>query len=132
MKAGDKFTKPYPFKRFEYEDGFMGGQTVEGWGGGCHERSQDGPAVYYGQCMPELYWECDGEGFIEYEVLAIADMPRKYDQRVIYTVTMTNPDKEIKRMNKAHTVTMSKFLSWVESGYSSYPHDYEVIESEED
>ncbi len=121
MKAGDKFRKVYPFqywsntyKRFDGDY-----ETEEGWAGGCEvedECEENG-------CSYRIY-SADGEGFIEYEVLAVVDMPRKFQTRILYRVTMIDPDGEERRSSKCHTVTESKFMKWVEAQESSYPHEY--------
>jgi len=128
MKVGDKFKKVYPFLAYCHDNIEWGGEhtTDEGWAGGCRNHYEDGPAVYDGQCLQERFFTCDAEGFIEYEVLAVVDMPRKYQTRIIYRVTMVDPDGNERKTLKANTVTLSKFLAWIGSGYSSYPHDYEV------
>jgi len=133
MKAGDKYKKIYPFmswtNTYESFSGFASEViTEEGWRGGCDRHTEDGPAVCEGQCIQEEFFTCDAEGFIEYEVLAIADMPRKYQDRVVYRITMIDPDGKERKSNKAHMVTMNKFLSWVDSVHSSYPWDYEVTD----
>jgi hypothetical protein len=137
MKAGDKFKKVYPYCAWSesYETyaftGFppqsRGVETNEGWRGGCDRHTEDGPAVYEGQCIQEEFHTCDAEGFIEYEVLAIAEMPRKYQDRIIYRVTMIEPEGGERKSSKAHMVTRTKFEEWINSGHSSYPYDYEVV-----
>ena len=128
MKAGDKFKKVYPFLAYCNDNLWWRCEhtTDEGWAGGCKEHYEDGPAVYEGQCLQDRFFTCDAEGFIEYEVLAIVDMPRKYQNRIIYRITMIDPDGNERKSSKAHTVTLAKFNNWIESLHSSYPHDYEV------
>ncbi len=131
MKAGDKYKKVYPFmawsNTYETFSGFGSAvETDEGWRGGCDRHTEDGPAVYEGQCIQEESHTCDAEGFIEYEVLAIAEMPRKYQDRIIYRVTMIEPEGAERKSSKAHMVTRAKFDEWINSGHSSYPYDYEV------
>lgn len=135
MKAGDKFKKVYPFcswsNTYESFRGFPGMPsrevtTEEGWRGGCNKQTEEGPEImdgYYEQCD---FHTCDAEGFIEYEVLAIAEMPRKYQDRIIYRVTMIEPEGDERKSSKAHMVTRTKFEEWINSVHSSYPHDYEV------
>lgn len=127
IKAGDLIRKKYPYIRWvnDYESiGYH--RTEEGWSGGCKSHIEDGVAVYDGHCLQETFYSCDAEGEIEYEVLAVVDMPRKYQQRVIYRVTMIEPEGNERRSSKTHTVTMSKFLEWATAWHSSYPHEYEV------
>jgi hypothetical protein len=120
IKLGDIFEKPYPFTYY-VDDFLVSGEhrTNEGWLAGC-KKTPDGP---YGESFS---CECDGEGFIHYEVLAVVDMPRKYQQRVIYTLSMTLPDGRIKKQNKAHMATLAKFKEWISAPHSSYPYEYEV------
>ena len=127
MKVGDKFKKPYPFKSFTYsEDSFYGLSVELGWCGGCYSNTQDGAEIMDGYFEQVTDYSCDAEGFIEYEILAVVEMPRKYQSRVIYRVTMINPDGEEKKSAKAHMVTEAKFNKWISATHSSYPHDYEV------
>lgn len=127
MKAGDKFKKPYPFKSITYSENTIYGLSVEcDWVGGCRSDTQDGAEIMDGYFEQVTDYSCDGEGFIEYEVLAVVEMPRKYQNRIIYRVTMINPDGEEKRSAKAHAVTEAKFKKWILAAHSSYPHDYEV------
>ena len=126
LKAGDLIRKPYPFISWVDNFGHDSGGQYEGWSGGCRSHEEDGPAVYNGQCLQETFYNCDAEGEIEYEVLAVVDMPRKYQTRIIYRVTMIEPEGNERRSSKAHTVTMDKFIKWAEASHSSYPHEYEV------
>lgn len=121
MKTGDLFKKPYPFKHWSHtHKGFNGEYEVdEGWAGGCHieeEYEENG-------CTFNTY-SADGEGFIEYEILAVVEMPRKFQTRILYRVTMIDPEENERRSSKCHTVTESKFKKWIESEGSSYPHAY--------
>jgi hypothetical protein len=136
MKAGDKFKKVYPFCAWSntYEttplhDRFASREyeTEKGWKGGCDKHYEDGPAVWEGQCIQEEFHTCDAEGFIEYEVLAITEMPRKYQDRIIYRVTMIEPEGDERKSSKAHMVTRGKFEQWINSEPSSYPYEYEVV-----
>jgi hypothetical protein len=131
MKAGDKFKKVYPYcawsNTYEGSVGFPREVfTEEGWRGGCDKHTEDGPAVYEGQCIQEEFHTCDAEGFIEYEVLSIVEMPRKYQDRIVYRVTMIEPEGDERKSSKAYMVTRTKFEEWINSGHSSYPYDYEV------
>jgi hypothetical protein len=127
MNAGDKFKKVYPFKSVLYSENSIYGLSVENiWVGGCYRETQDGAEIMNGCFEQVTDYSCDGEGFIEYEALAVVEMPRKYQCRVIYRVTMINPDGDEKRSSKAHVVTLSKFKKWINAPHSSYPHHYEV------
>ena len=121
LEVGQLFKKKYPFKHWAHTHKNFSGdyETEEGWAGGCHveeEYEENG-------CSCNNY-SADGEGFIEYEILAVVEMPRKYQTRIIYRVTMIDPEGGERRSSKCHTVTESKFRSWIDKGGSSYPHDY--------
>lgn len=121
IAVGQVFRKPYPFKSWEDE-------YSSGWAGGCHMHIEEGPEIFDDYCEQNEHYTADGEGEIEYEVLAFVEMPRKYQARVLYRVTMITPEGDHKKSNKCHAVTEGKFLAWVESEGSSYPFEYEVIE----
>jgi hypothetical protein len=124
INVGDKFKKVYPFKHWEqdYKCVFGGHKTDSGWAGGCHTHEEDNGSGW----TTSTYYTADAEGFIEYEVLAVVDMPRKYQTRIIYRVTMIEPEGSERKSSKCHTVTESKFKQWIEAGHSSYPHEYVV------
>lgn len=129
MKAGDKFKKVYPYCAWSntYE-AFIDREVVtdEGWSGGCRHETVEGAEIMDGYFEQDTYHACDGEGFIEYEVLSIAEMPRKYQDRIIYRVTMIEPEGDERKSSKAHMVTRTKFESWINAPHSPYPHEYEV------
>lgn len=115
MKVGDKFKKQYPFKlMFSKGDGIF--QDEEWWQIGCYQE-QDGY---------EVFNNCNGIGYVEFEVLAIVDMPRKMKQRIIYKFDRTDPDGNVKKSSKTHTVTIDKFKSFISGDYA-YPYDFEVV-----
>ena len=121
IAAGQVFRNPYPFKYWEDEHS-------SGWAGGCHTHIEEGPEIFEDYCEQNEHYTADGEGEIEYEVLAFVEMPRKYKARVLYRVTMITPEGDHKKSNKCHTVTELKFRKWIESKGSSYPFDYEVTQ----
>ena len=121
IEAGQIFRKPYPFKYWEDE-------WSSGWAGGCHVTHEEGSEIMDGYYEEVTHFTADGEGEIEYEVLAVAEMPRKFKTRVLYSVAMINPEGGIKKANKCHTVTIDKFRAWIEAIDSSYPHGYLVEE----
>ena len=135
MKIGDKFKKVYPYcawsNTYEGSSGGFGMPsreviTEEGWSGGCKSQVVQGAEIMDGCFEEDTYYSCDAEGFIEYEVLVIAEMPRKYQDRIIYRVTMIEPEGDERKSSKAHMVTRTKFEEWINSAHSSYPHEYEV------
>jgi len=121
LKVGDTFKKVYPFWLFESDGCLMSG-PVECWNIGC-KKSKEGGGQYF---PPEIFFNADAEGFIIYEVLAVTEMPRKYETRVIYTLSFIDPDGKCRNQNKAHIATMTKFNSWINAAHSPYWTDYEV------
>lgn len=119
MKVGDKFKRTYPFKlvdRPTYDTFGMVDGVEELWRGGCHcKHSLDCDSILV----------ADDMGFIEFEILAYVEMPRKYQNRVIYCVTMIDPDGGISHKNRAHSVTEKKFKSWVNKD-CAYVWDFEM------
>lgn len=122
MKEGDKFKKVYPFIHWEQSyQGFTGNiETDEGWSGGCNKEEESFEG-YHG-----VTYSCDGEGFIEYEILAVVEMPRRYQNRIIYCVELTDPEGNVKKKGTAHMVTEAKFKEWIERFHSSYHADYDI------
>ena len=119
IEAGSVFKKIYPYKHWcdEWSDG---------WAGGCHESYEDGADIFDNYCEQVRFLFADAEGFIEYEVLAFVEMPRRFQSRVLYTVTMIDPEGKTKKVNKCYCVTEQRFRGWIERDGSSYPCEYEV------
>lgn len=126
MKVGDKFKKAFPFfmVKNEFSHPFHGSVTEEYWVAGCVESTEDGCEIYDGGYESVVHYECDAEGFIEYEVLAIVDMPRKIKQRVIYTTRLTEPGGKVRKASAAKMVTITKFQKWADATHTSYPRFY--------
>lgn len=125
INQGDLIRKPYPFKicADQVSFGLEEHDFIEYWRGGCNPTLED-------QYAESAIYEADGEGEIEYEVLAVVEMPRNYQPRVIYRISMIDPEGVERKSSKDYTVTMSKFLSWVNAEHSSYPYHYEVASCE--
>lgn len=68
---------------------------------GCVESREDGCEIGDGIYENSIYYACDAEGEIEYEVLAVVDMPRRMRQRVIYTTRLTEPDGNVRKASPA-------------------------------
>lgn len=121
MKALDIFKIKYPFKVIEDSwmdcSGEMQSRTV--WIGGCNTGYEAGSTAY----GPVKFYECHGEGWLIFEVLAVTEMPRKYQDRVLYRITLIDPDGGERKKNDIHCVTKSKFKRMI----SGYPHEYEVV-----
>ena len=126
MNIGDKFRKPYPFQFFcaDLINNYGDHTTDELWMGGCKKNSDDG------QCHPNYHYTCDAEGEIEFEILALVEMPRKYQDRVIYRISLIDPDGKEKHSPKDYTVTRKKFHSWIDKEGSTYLYQYEVTNDE--
>ena len=118
-KAGDKIKKVYPYQYFEYMEDSIFGLGVGGhWAMGCRT-VQEGD---------ELFHISDGEGFIEIEILALVEMPRKMKSRVLYKFDQILPEGNIKKSSKVYTVSTDVFNNLINK--NSYRHDYEVIEEQ--
>lgn len=126
MKIGYKIRQEYPFQHVStgFEESHIKHLNFKFWMAGCKANTEDGPAVFEGQCMPYNYFTCDKEGEIELEILSIAKMPGRYQDRVICKRTTIAPDGEIK-VTGIITVTAGKMKSWID-GKRIFPTDYEV------
>jgi len=126
FNVGDKFKRTYPFILVgnpTYDCHGMLDGIDDVWIGGCRKKDE-GHTSEGGNGIVNY---CDAVGFIEFEILTFVEMPRKYQDRVIYCVTMIDPDGEVKRKNKAHTVTVSKFNQWIKHS-DAYVNEYFIEE----
>lgn len=123
LKVGDKFETVYPFKRIEipYRDVFGRDLLDVLWFGGCHrttEHQDSGNDYGY----EETWYTADAEGKRILEVLAVVEMPRKFQRRIIYQCTMIPPEGKARKISATHCVTESRFKKMA-SGYFT---DYEL------
>lgn len=121
MKAGDRIKKVYPYSFYE-----AGGESEilgpsEWWQIGCKKTLEQ-----YGEGYGETFYHADGEGFIDIEILAIVDMPRKIKQRVLYKFDQILPDGTIKKSSRIYTVTIDKFKELITG--QAYWYEYELTE----
>jgi hypothetical protein len=122
-KIGQRIKKKYPFQLFE-SYAFDGEPLDCNWGMGCR-KVVEGQSQYF---PGELFFIADGEGFIDIEVLAVVDMPRKIKQRVLYKFDQILPDGVIRKSSKIYTVTIDVFNRLASNKKSAYFHEYTVEE----
>ena len=108
MKINDKFKAKYPFILIS-EKSIFPNEVDEFWIMGCRiGKEEDGNGYTYSNTF-----ECDGSGFIEFEVLAIVGMPRKYKDRILYKINSIDPDGVEKKRTKVHTTTIDRFKEMI-------------------
>jgi len=123
LKVGDKFETVYPFRFICTDYQTFGGDvlTDERWIGGCNKHFEPADCGYGDQ----VFYRADGEGRRVLEILSIAEMPGKWQRRVIYSCTMIDPEGKVRKGRIAYTVTEPRFME-MKNGYFT---DYEVEES---
>lgn len=123
FEVGQKIKKIYPYQLFE-SYAFDGEPLDCSWGMGCRKVVEGESQYFHG----ELFFVADGEGFIDIEILAIVDMPRKIKQRVLYKFDQILPDETIKKSSKIYTVTIDVFKRLASDKEPAYFHEYTVEE----
>ena len=123
MQVGDRIKKVYPYQLFE-SYAFDGEPLDCSWGMGCR-KVVEGQSQYF---PGELFFIADGEGFIDIEILAIVDMPRKIKQRILYKFDQILPDGTVRKSSKIYTVTIDVFERLASNKETAYFHEYELIE----
>lgn len=119
--AGERIKKPYPYSFYEAGgEGEIFGAS-EWWQIGCKKTYEQ-----YDQSCGETFYHADGEGFIDIEILAIVDMPRKIKQRVLYKFDQILPDGTTKKSSRIYTVTIDKFKELITG--QAYWYEYELNE----
>ena len=119
IKVGDKFEREYPFKLYSYDTiTIQGSESIEEWVMGCNRHTEE-----YGEGYGETFFNAGGLGKIIFEVLAVVEMPRKYQDRVIYKFDRVDPDDDRKNGSKCYMVTMSRFLNMLERPFTP---EYEI------
>ncbi|HHL2708996.1 TPA: hypothetical protein ACQ39K_000482 [Yersinia enterocolitica] len=118
FKVGDVFDTVYPFKRHEYIYENIYGEIEEEtkWIGGCHKQFEPADCGYGDQA----FYVADGEGRRILEILAVVDMPGKWQRRIIYSCTMLPPEGNPRRGKVPYTVTEARFSSMIPGYFTEY------------
>ncbi|MCK2179437.1 hypothetical protein MUN35_06980 [Hafnia paralvei] len=124
LRSGDKFETVYPFIFITTDYQSYNGDvtTDERWIGGCRKTSEPADCGYGDQ----IVYTADAEGKRILEVLSVAEMPGKWQRRIIYACHLIDPDGRERKGRKAYTVTETRFIA-MSKGYFT---DYEVEDSE--
>ena len=123
MQVEDRIKKIYPYTLLE-SYAFDGEPLDCYWGMGCR-KVVEGQSQYF---PGELFFIADGEGFIDIEILAIVDMPRKIKQRILYKFDQILPDGTVRKSSKIYTVTIDVFERLASNKEPAYFHEYELTE----
>ena len=120
MKVGDRIKKTYPYSFYENIGNDLFG-IHEYWKIGCKKIFEQ-----YDAGHGETFYTADGEGFIDIEILAVVDMPRKIKQRVLYKFDQILPDGTVRKSSRTYTVTIDKFNELITG--DAYWYEYELTE----
>ena len=114
IRAGDRFETVYPFifvcTDHQQWDGNV--FTDELWISGCRKTFEPADCGYGDQTV----YTADAEGKRILEVLSVAEMPGKWQRRIIYACHLVDPEGRERKGRKAHTVTEDRFIK-MSSGY---------------
>jgi len=121
MEVGDKIKVEYPFRFVEISPHPFGSSVNDAfWLLGCHKHFEDDGSGYTQDC----YLTANGIGFVEYEILAIVDMPRRMQQRIIYKFDKIDPEGGIVKSSKTYTESITVFNGRLKG----YKYEYELEE----
>lgn len=128
LRVGDTFKMKFPFRKEKIENQItpLSNNPIEGfsfWFAGCHlDEEFDGSGYGYSRCFT-----ANGEGLVIYEVLSIANMPGRYQDRVIFKRWLMDPDGERYNTGEVRTLTVNSFEKDINST-SPFKAEYEVNE----
>ncbi len=120
FNVGDIFKIEYPF--YNHSNPLWAGAGFDFQPSiipGCHKIMCEDDAGGW------VDWVANGEGLICYEILAIAEMPSKYTDRVIVKFWYEYKDTTIRPRVK--TLTVTKLAKQIEN-QTVFPFDYEIDE----
>lgn len=129
LKVGNEYKMKFPFKKtvhepFEANGLFASREGYTQWDPGCWLfEEEDGSG--YGRSR-DFYGNAEGDVF--YKILAIAKMPGKYMDRIIYKRWLIDPEGKIYSSKSINTATIESFKRDIESR-SPFRADYEIDES---
>ncbi len=128
LKVGDKFETVYPFhseyNSFTKYDGEL--IEYEQWVGGCRKSEEPADSGYGNQTV----YTADAEGSRILTILGIAEMPKGWQRRIIYSVTMIQPDGKKRRNSRAYIVTEARFNRMATGYFADYDVNDEFISKE--
>ena len=130
LKVGNKFEMKWPF----YKDitsytclgnqfsGKHGKEVRESvcWVGGCF-RSDESESEY----KHEFFYNSTAYGKLVYEVLAIAEMPNRYQNRVIFKRSRIDPDGKLLSGGEVKVLTIGAFNKDINSS-CPFKADFEI------
>lgn len=123
IKVGDKSEMAWPFYKLDQSSVLNGDNGIDSyWVSGCVVWFEQ-----YDQYAGERFFSCNAEGKINYEVLAVAKLTGKHQDRIIVKVTKVNPDGEIHGKAHVRTLTKKMYLKHINS-HTPFNHDYDVDE----
>lgn len=118
LRVGDKFETVYPFIFITTDYQSYNGDvtTDERWIGGCRKTSEPADCGYGDQ----IVYTADAEGKRILEVLSVAEMPGKWQRRIIYACHLIDPEGRERKGRKAYTVTEARFLKMTSGYFTDY------------
>lgn len=118
LRVGDEFETEYPFflvtNSYQKWDGVL--IEEDRWIGGCRTSEETADSGYGTQ----TFFTADAEGRRILTVLGIAEMPKGWQRRVIYSVTLIQPDGKKRRNSKAYIVTEARFNRMAKGYFADY------------
>ena len=118
IKVGSKFEMDWPFYKGIYKIG--DGKSESFWIGGCHRVDES----IYEYCH-DYFYQATAEGKVIYEVLSIAKMPKRYQDRVLFKRIRVNPDGGEIKDGEVKLMTYNLFVETV-SNRTPFKPEYEV------
>ena len=124
IEVGCKFEIEYPFYNYSY--GIFNNIEEVHSIPGCHRVEIEEENIFGGEST-YIEWVANSIGSICYEVMAIAEMPGKYMDRVIIKYHYLLPSGDAATKGKMKTLTTGKLKSQISSG-KVFPCEYEEDE----
>lgn len=91
------------------------------WNPGCEMNEEDD-----GGPTPCRFFNAHDEGLVIYKVLSVAEMPGKYQDRIIFKRWLIDPDGKKYNNGEVRMLTTKSFIKDV-SSVTPFKADYEVI-----
>ena len=126
LKVGDEFEMIFPFRKYEFI-GSSGNSLFKAtddwsmWQPGCELHEEDDGSGW----GTSRSFTASAEGKVIYKVLAVVDMPGRYQDRIIFKRWCIDPDGKKYNNGEVRTITITAFEKDIHSR-SPFKVDYEV------
>ncbi len=120
LTIGNEYEMDFPFTKQVIQHGLTSKESISIWYAGCDVHFEQ-----YDESHGERFFSANAEGKVIYKILSCAEMPGRFQNRVIFKRWLIDPDGKKYNNGEVRMLTTMSFLRDVESR-TPFKADYEV------